>query len=82
MFQVDLELIKKARLEKGYSLQDMADKMNFNSKAKYYRREIGEYNFKSEEIPLISKILSIPITKIFKPKVSKIDTNNLKEVSK
>jgi len=31
MFQVDLELIKKARLEKGYSLQDMADKMNFKN---------------------------------------------------
>lgn len=77
MFEVDLELIKNTRHQRGYSLQDMADKMGFNNKTKYYRRENGEYNFKSEEIPLLSKILGISISKIFIQKVSKIETKEL-----
>lgn len=74
MFRLNLQLIKETRKKKGYSIQYMSDSMGFNDKSKYYRRETGEYNFRSEEIPLVAKILGIPIEKIFIPKVSKIET--------
>lgn len=74
MFEVNLDLIKKERLKKGYSLQEMAFNIGLNDKVKYYRRESGEYNFKAEEIPLICNSLGIPLKKIFTQKVSKIET--------
>ncbi len=75
MYKVNLQLIKDSRLEKGYSLQEMADLMGFNDKAKYFRRETGEYNFKPEEIPQAAKILGIPLKNFFIKKVSKIEIN-------
>ncbi|MFC4771917.1 helix-turn-helix domain-containing protein [Enterococcus hermanniensis] len=80
MYAVNLKLIKEKRKEKGYSFRKMADLMGFNDKAKYYRRETGEYKFNPEELPVVAKILGIPISKIFILKVSKIETK--KEVSK
>lgn len=74
MFRVNLQLIKDTRLEKGLSLQEMADSLGFNDKVKYYRRETGEYKFHPEELPLVAKTLEIPIEKIFERKVSKIET--------
>ena len=74
MYQVNLELIKERRKTKGYSLKKMSDLMGFNDKAKYYRRETGEYNFKPEELPYLAKLLDIPLAKIFTHKVSKIET--------
>lgn len=75
MFQVDLQLIKESRKKKGYSIQDISDRMGFSDKSKYYRRETGEYNFRSEEIPLVAEILGIPIEKIFIKNVSKFETS-------
>ncbi|MDT2597097.1 helix-turn-helix domain-containing protein [Enterococcus dongliensis] len=80
MYAVNLKLIKEKRVEKGYSFSKIADLMGFNDKAKYYRREKGEYKFNPEELPAVAKILDIPISKIFVLKVSKIETN--KEVTK
>ncbi|MDT2845507.1 helix-turn-helix domain-containing protein [Enterococcus thailandicus] len=83
MYKVNLKLIKQKRELKGYSLKEMADLMGFNDKAKYYRREAGEYNFKSEELPQLAKILNIPISKIFTHEVAKKETYvNNKEVVK
>ncbi|EGP5037748.1 helix-turn-helix transcriptional regulator [Enterococcus faecium] len=76
MYQVNLELIKERRKTKGYSLKKMSDFMGFNDKAKYYRRETGEYNFKPEELPYLAKLLDIPLAKIFTHKVSKIETSD------
>lgn len=83
MYKVNLKLIKQKRELKGYSLKEMANLMGFNDKAKYYRREAGEYNFKPEELPQIAKILNIPISKIFTLEVSKKETlTNDKEIAK
>lgn len=81
MVEVNLQLIKQARLEKGYTLQDMADLMGFKNKTKYYRREVGEYNFKAEELPMISNLLNIPLKKIFTQNVSKTETTEKKVLS-
>ncbi|EOT30545.1 XRE family transcriptional regulator [Enterococcus saccharolyticus] len=69
-YKMNLELIKKARIEKGDSLQKMVNLIEVLDKTKYYRRENGIINFKPEEIPLIAHILEIPLEKMF-IKVSK-----------
>ena len=68
IFTVDLEYIRKIRIKKGYSLQRMVNLMGILDKTKYYRREIGEVNFKPEELPVIAIVLEIPLEKIFKKK--------------
>lgn len=79
MFEINLELIKEKRLKKGYSLQEMAKNIGLSDKVKYYRREIGEYKFRAEEIPLVCISLDIPYKKIFVQKVSKIETSEVKK---
>ena len=40
--------------------------MGILDKTKYYRREIGEVNFKPEELHVIAIVLEIPLEKIGK----------------
>lgn len=70
IFKVDLDYIKKIRIKKGYSLQKMVNLMGILDKTKYYRREMGEVNFKPEELPVIAIVLEIPLEKFFKKEVS------------
>ncbi len=46
----------------------MVNLMGILDKTKYYRREIGEVNFKPEELHVIAIVLEIPLEKIFKKK--------------
>lgn len=64
-YQVNIDLIKQARLSKGLTLQQMADRLGIGSKANYYKRESGDTNFKSSELPVISDVLGIKFEKIF-----------------
>lgn len=64
-YQVNIQLIKKQRLQKGLTLQQMADFLGIDSKANYYKREVGDTNFKSAELPVISEVLGINFEKIF-----------------
>lgn len=66
MPQIDLELISEIRKSKGFSNADMAKKLNLSAPEKYFRREKGEYNFKAVEIPVLCRVLEIPMAKIFK----------------
>ena len=70
IFTIDLEYIKRIRIKKGYSLQKMVNLMGILDKTKYYRREMGEVNFKPEELPVVALVLEIPLEKIFKKEVS------------
>lgn len=73
MFEVNLPLIKSERLKRGYTLQDMAEKMNLYNKSAYFKRENGDYKFKPEEIPQVAAILNIPLEKFFTQEVYKIE---------
>lgn len=64
-YQVNIDLIRKKRIEKNITLERMAMQLGIDNKASYYRREIGETNFKSAELPIISQILGISLEKIF-----------------
>lgn len=63
---VNLQLIRKIRTDKGYSYNEMAKALGLKEPEKYYRREIGRYNFKATELPPLASKLGIPISKIFK----------------
>lgn len=62
---LNLALIKKRRLELGYSNKDMAKSLGLASSDKYFRREHGVYKFQASELPALSKKLNIPLEKIF-----------------
>lgn len=62
---LNLALIKKKRLELGYSNEDMAKSLGLASSDKYFRREHGVYKFQASELPALSKKLNIPLEKIF-----------------
>lgn len=66
MPEIDLELIKSRRLKNKYTLNYMRMKLGLKSPSDYIRREKGEYKFKATEIPVLAKVLGIPIEKIFK----------------
>lgn len=63
--QINLSLIKKKRLELGFSNEDMANSLGLASPDKYFRREHGTYKFQAAELPALSKKLEIPLEKIF-----------------
>lgn len=64
--EINLSLIKKLRSEKNYTYGDMAKALGLKGAEKYYRREIGEYNFKAVELPPLADKLGISISKVFK----------------
>lgn len=74
-YSINLNLIKEQRKKAKYTLQEMADTLGLKSKSDYFKRENGDTNFKSTELPIISKKLKIPMKKIFKVNVEKIATN-------
>lgn len=71
MPEINLELIKKQRKAKGYTMQYMADHLKLNNPSAYQRRESGEYKFQAIEIYTLSNLLDIPMEKIFAKKLLK-----------
>ena len=63
--KINLDLIKKKRLEKGYSIDDMANLLGLTNGSMYWKRENGDYNFKAEEVMKLSVILTIPVNDLF-----------------
>lgn len=47
--------------------------MGILDKTKYYRREIGEVNFKPEELHVIAIVLEIPLEKFLKRSFDKVN---------
>lgn len=62
---INIELIKKKRLEKGYSSEDMSMMMGYEGANAYFRKEKGDRKFSLEDVSKVSDILGIPIQEIF-----------------
>ncbi|WP_040536955.1 helix-turn-helix domain-containing protein [Schleiferilactobacillus shenzhenensis] len=71
-YQVNLHLIKQQRLELHLSLGDMTEALGLQSADQYLRRETGEYNFKATELPVLSRVLKIPLEHLYTQNVVKI----------
>ncbi len=65
MPEVNLKLIKQRRTELGLTQAMMAKELNLAFAEKYARRENGVYKFQIEELPILAKILKIPMEKIY-----------------
>ncbi|QAR35235.1 helix-turn-helix domain-containing protein [Latilactobacillus curvatus] len=64
-YAFDLSLIRKKRLDKGYSMEKMSKLLGLENKSMYYKREIGATQFKATEIPLLASLLEVSVEKIF-----------------
>lgn len=73
-YSINLKLIRQKRIENKLTMQDMAEVLGLSGKSDYSKRETGDTRFRSTEIPVISKKLRIPLSKIFKKNVEKIET--------
>lgn len=65
MPEVNLRLIKQRRMELGLTQAMMAKELNLSFAEKYTRRENGIYKFQVEELPILAKILKIPMEKFY-----------------
>lgn len=55
----------------------MAKKLNLTNGSMYYKREVGQYKFKAEEVMMVAKILQIPMNQLFlSDEYSKIETKS------
>ena len=52
---INLSLIKKLRIDKGFTYGDMAKALGLKEAEKYYRREQGKYRFQATELPPLEK---------------------------
>lgn len=62
---VNIKLIKKTRLSKGITTEQMSKLMGYKGDNAYYRKETGNRNFNLEDVVKVSKILELPIQQIF-----------------
>ncbi|WP_339165422.1 helix-turn-helix transcriptional regulator [Siminovitchia sp. FSL W7-1587] len=74
---INLNIILEKRKKKGYTIDDMAKKLNLTNGSMYYKREVGQYKFKAEEVMMVAKILQIPMNQLFlSDEYSKIETKS------
>ncbi|WEB70577.1 helix-turn-helix domain-containing protein [Aerococcus christensenii] len=57
---LNLKRIKAERIAKGYTQEYMAEKMGFNNRSAYAKRENGIVNIGADELAQIAEILEIP----------------------
>lgn len=62
---LNLEYIKKRRIELNLSLQYVANKLGFKNASTYLKYENGDYAFKADMLPKLSSILNSEIEKFF-----------------
>lgn len=73
MSELNLEYIKKRRLELGLSQADISEMVGMNGKASYSRYENGIYSFNANHVPLLAKALKTSISNLYTPKVTKTE---------
>ena len=55
--KLDLELLKQARLDKGYTQDDMTKLLEWKSRSMYAKRENGQVSMGADELIAIARIL-------------------------
>ena len=66
---VNTEELKKARIKKKKSYEDMAQELGFKSPISYYNIEIGFVEPKISQMIKVAEILNKPVTKFFNLKL-------------
>lgn len=71
MKKLNLEYIKKRRLELGKSQQEMAEHLGMKNASTYLKYENGTYAFKAEQLPALAEALNCKISDFFIKNVAK-----------
>ncbi|MBA1336482.1 MAG: hypothetical protein HPY66_2917 [Firmicutes bacterium] len=66
MYRNLIELIKSKRIQKGITLQNMAEKLGYKSKSSYYNVENGRVKVTLEQFINICKVLEFTKGEILK----------------
>jgi len=66
MVYVDLSFIKVKRLEKKFTLQEMAEELGFKTATNYQKYEQGLYSLDADMLPVLAKKLDCKIEDFFK----------------
>lgn len=66
MQQLNLEKIKKRRLELNLTLKDMTKPLNLKTASNYQKYENGDYKLKAYMLPALAKALNVNIEYFFK----------------
>jgi transcriptional regulator with XRE-family HTH domain len=65
MKRVDLKKIKDLRKSRGFSLEEMAIRLGYESANGYYYLEIGRGKFPAETLAKVAKIFEVEIDELF-----------------
>lgn len=68
LLKLDLNAIKKYRIEQNKTLQDLADALNYKSASTYMKHEKGEHAFKANQLPMLAFVLNCSIMDFFSEK--------------
>ena len=66
MPEVNLDLIRYLRKDKGFSQSEMAKALSLKTSEKYTRRENGTYHFQASEIPVLAEKLGVKIERLYR----------------
>jgi len=73
MQTVNLKFIKERRNELNMSLQEVANKLGFKNASTYMKYENGDYSFRADMLPELSKTLECDIQNFFTNQISEIE---------
>ena len=65
MRQINLAFVRQRRTELGLTLQQMATALGMKSPANYFKYERGDYAFKANHLPPLTKQLGCEIEELF-----------------
>lgn len=68
LLKLDLNAIKKYRIEQNKTLQDLADALNYKSASTYMKHEKGDHAFKANQLPMLAFVLNCSIMDFFSEK--------------
>ena len=71
MQTLNLDYIKRRRIELNKTLQEMADSQGMKNASTYLKYENGTYSFKAEQLPMLAKTLKCKITDLFIKNIAK-----------
>lgn len=67
---VDLNFVRKKRLENGLSIEEVSNRLGYSSYQAYHRKENGQRELSVEDLVKLSKILNEPIENFFDLKIT------------
>lgn len=83
--KIKLDFIKNKRVALGYSLQDMAETLDFKNASTYLKYEIGVYLFKANHLPALAIKLHCNIENFFESnfaELAKFDSELITTIEK